>query len=216
VKKYLPAGSVVLEGGCGRGQLVHALQHQGYKAIGIDFAQETVNQINIAVPEIDVRYGDVRAIDYPDEYLDGYISVGVIEHFWEGYDSISQEMWRTIRTGGFLFISFPYISPVRRLKVFFQRYPIADRHLLEPEQDLFYQFALSLDKVQRDFEKVGFSVREKRFTGGIKGFKDEISIFRPWMQDVFDNKRGKRIKPYLDMLLNPFAAHVAFLVFQKE
>ena len=42
VKRYLPAGKIILEGGCGRGQLVYALQYHGYLAIGIDFAARTV------------------------------------------------------------------------------------------------------------------------------------------------------------------------------
>src|SRR5690606_4146133 len=96
VQKHLPKGSAVLEGGCGRGQLVHALQHQGYKAIGVDFAVQTIKKIKEVVPELDVRVGDVFALDFPDNSLDGYISVGVIEHFWEGYQTILKEMIRVL------------------------------------------------------------------------------------------------------------------------
>ena len=84
VKSHLPTGSTVLEGGCGLGQLVHALQCQGYRAIGVDFAASTVQRINDEVPELDVRIGDVRALELKDGELDGYVSAGVIEHFWEG------------------------------------------------------------------------------------------------------------------------------------
>ncbi len=45
VKKYLPAGSTILEGGCGRGQIVYALKNQGYKVIGVDYAQSTILKI---------------------------------------------------------------------------------------------------------------------------------------------------------------------------
>ena len=92
VLKYLAKGSTVLEGGCGRGQIVNALNYQGYKSIGIDFAVYTVNAINKAVPELDVRIGDVRKLDINDDSLDGYISAGVIEHFWVGYDDIINEI----------------------------------------------------------------------------------------------------------------------------
>src|SRR3989337_2566382 len=87
VRRFLPAGSVILEGGCGRGQIVHALQHHGYKAIGVDFAPATIAKIKQALPELDVRLGDVRSLTLDDSVLDGYVSAGVIEHFWEGYTS---------------------------------------------------------------------------------------------------------------------------------
>ena len=42
VKQYLSQGATVLEGGCGRGQIVHGLQYQGYNAIGVDFDDQSV------------------------------------------------------------------------------------------------------------------------------------------------------------------------------
>jgi len=215
VKKYLPEKSIVLEGGCGMGQIVHALQYQGYQAIGVDYAAQTIHEIKEAVPELDVRYGDVRALDIPDASLDGYVSVGVIEHFWDGYDEIAGEMRRTLRTGGFLFVSFPYLSPLRKLKIALNGYSSQDSATMRAQQERFYQFALDDGKVREVFETLGFQFKERVTYSGIKGFKDEVGIFRTWIQEVYDGKRAGQLRPYLDKLLKPFASHMALLVLQK-
>jgi SAM-dependent methyltransferase len=216
VKRHLPAGSVILEGGCGMGHLVHALQYQGYKAIGIDFAPETIKNIKTAVPELDVRLGDVRDLPLENNSLDGYVSGGVIEHFWNGYESIAKEMYRTLKAGGFLFISFPYMSLLRRLKVALRTYPIKDSNLLNDQQEQFYQFALTSSCVLEDMLSLGFELREQFAFGGLKGFKDEVALVKPVLQDVYDGKHGHRLRWQLDRLFTPFAAHCDTLVLQKK
>jgi len=98
--KYLKKGDKILEGGCGRGQNVYLLQHIGYECIGLDYAKNTVELINKKIPEIDVRLGDVRKLDFEDNSFDGYWSLGVIEHFYNGYDDIANEIYRVLKLGG--------------------------------------------------------------------------------------------------------------------
>jgi SAM-dependent methyltransferase len=117
VKRHLAGGSTLLKGGCGRGQLIRALRLPGYRAIRIDFAQRTVKAVHEAMPELSAIMADVRHFPLEEASLDGYLSVGVIEHLWEGYGPILAEMARTVRPGGFSFVSFPCMSFLRRLKV---------------------------------------------------------------------------------------------------
>jgi SAM-dependent methyltransferase len=216
VKRYLPKGSVVLEGGCGMGQIVHALQYQGYNAIGIDFASKTIKNIKEAAPELDVRFGDVCNLDLPDDSLDGYISVGVIEHFWEGYQTIFDEMRRTLKPGGYLFVSFPFLSPLRKLKIALRQYTAQNSLSLAVEQERFYQFALDAAQVQVELETLGFKFVERVNYDGIKGLKDEVSFFKPILQEIYDGKRGQRWRGRLNQFLLPFAAHMALMVMQKK
>lgn len=215
VKKYLPKQSLVLEGGCGLGYLVHALQYQGYRAIGVDFAAQTIKKIKEVVPELDLRYGDVCALDIPDASLDGYISVGVIEHFWDGYSEIVQEMYRTLKTDGFLFVSFPYLSPLRKLKIFLNQYLVQETADMCDQQEKFYQFALDVAKVRDVFETFGFQLQEQVTYDGIKGFKDEVKFLRNWLQGVYDGRRVRWLRPHIDKLLKPVASHMVLLVLQK-
>jgi len=215
VRRYLPIGSTVLEGGCGLGHLVHALHYQGYKAIGIDFASGTVNRIKQSAPELDVRLGDVHALEIADGVLDGYISVGVIEHFWSGYIPIVNEMYRTLRVGGFLFVSFPYLSPLRKIKIVFNMYPKELSSLMENQCEKFYQFAFNVDRVRRDFVTLGFELKEQLTYGGLKGFKDEVTFLKPWLQNVYDGKYGARWKHIAGKITHPFASHMVLLIMQK-
>lgn len=216
VKRYLPPGSIVLEGGCGRGQLVHALTYQGYRASGIDFAVNTVERINQAVPTLDIRLGDIRQLPIPDNSLDGYISVGVIEHFWEGYHPILEEMQRTIRPGGFLFISFPQMSLIRRIKVAFKEIPVGVSSSLSQQADLFYQFALPPESVIKDLENIGFTLKKIHYWDGVKGLKDEIAWLRPILQPIYDGKFMPKLVPSINYLTQRFAAHCVMLVLQMK
>jgi len=220
IKRFLPAGATILEGGCGRGQLVHAMQYQGYKAIGIDFAPKIVKRINQAVPMLDIKFGDVRNLPIESGYLDGYISLGVIEHFWEGYSQILAEMKRTIRKGGYLFVSFPYMSPLRKLKVKLKKYPISSIQKLEKYQNHFYQFVFDAAIVKNNFEKKGFTLVYNRPFNGLKGLKDEVLIFRPILRKLYnyDGEWGLiyRLSFVLSVILAKFSSHSIFMVFKKN
>ena len=127
-KHYLKLGAKILEGGCGKGHFVYSLYARGYDAYGVDFAEKTVKRVNTLIPELKIRLGDVRQLEFPDATFHGYWSLGVIEHFPEGYDPIAKEMLRVLKPGGYLFLTFPYMSPLRRLKTYFGAYPLFDKN----------------------------------------------------------------------------------------
>tara|TARA_Y100001960_G_scaffold329373_1_gene420538 strand:+ start:1597 stop:2397 length:801 start_codon:yes stop_codon:yes gene_type:complete len=175
-KNYLPTGSKILEGGCGKANNVYALQEYGYDCIGVDFAEKTVARINELVPELNVVKGDVFKLDIKDNSLDGYWSLGVIEHFWDGYDGIATEMSRTIKKDGYLFLTVPTMSNLRKVKAKLGFFPkLHDKEDLES----FYQFALDPNSITKNFEKLGFQLENKFFFDASKGIRDEISILRP-------------------------------------
>ena len=104
-KQYLALGQSVVDGGCGLGQYVKRLSQAGYEAYGVDFAPHTIAQVTQHYPELDVRVGDVRALPFSDCFFDGYWSLGVIEHFWNGYSEIASEIHRVLKPGGYLFVN---------------------------------------------------------------------------------------------------------------
>ena len=123
-KKYLRKGSKILEGGCGIGDKVYTLQKAGYDAYGVDYAETTVKRVKELFPDLKIRVADVRRLPFEDGFFDGYWSLGVIEHFYEGYDEIALEMKRVLRKGGILFLTCPVMSPLRRLKAKMGLYPL--------------------------------------------------------------------------------------------
>lgn len=215
-KKYLPKESLILEGGCGRGQNVYLLNNMGYNCIGLDYAQKTVEKVNAAVPEIDVVLGDVRKLDFDDNYFDGYWSLGVIEHFYNGYDDIINEMQRVIKADGILFLTVPTMSKLRKYKASKGKYPI-----WEEENGLiddFYQFALDPDQVIKDIEAVGFTLLEQNPYDGFKGLKDEVPFLKRPLQYVYDSQNiiMKVFRKTIDILIKRYTSHMTLFVFKKN
>jgi nucleoside-diphosphate-sugar epimerase/ubiquinone/menaquinone biosynthesis C-methylase UbiE len=215
--KYLnPTDGIILEGGCGDGQNVLSLKKHRYNVIGIDYAEKTVRILNQIMPELAIQKGDVRNLPFKDEYFSGYWSLGVIEHFYEGYQSIAIEMHRVIKTGGYLFLTFPYMSFLRKMKGWFGFYESWKNN--EPINN-FYQFALNADLTINDFRNLGFEIVKKMPLDGLKGTKDEIHLFHATLQKLYDYHGCSLILKILRksvlMLTTPFAGHSILLILKK-
>ena len=215
--KFLQIGSTVLEGGCGTGKNLYTLQQSGYEALGIDYAPQTVALINKYCPELAVVVGDVRVLPFNDDSFDGYWSLGVIEHFYVGYHDIVREMARVIRPGGYLFLTFPHMNPLRKLKARFGFYPM----LLDEFQtgyDDFYQFALDVESTKKQFNLYGFTLVHSEKFDGVKGLKDELSYLKPILQRIYDSRlfllRG--CKKVMDIMLKKWCGHSVLLVLKLE
>lgn len=174
-RKYLARGSRILEGGCGRANKVNAMVDAGFCAIGIDFALASVEQAKLDYPNLDIRHGDVRSLEFPDGALDGYWSIGVIEHFWEGYGSIIAEAARVLKPNGFLFLSAPWFSPYRRNKARAGGYLRGD---FSSEPEGFYQFALGRREVCDELTRRGFNVLRWRGRMSEISMRDDMHLFQ--------------------------------------
>ena len=216
--KYIAEGDGrILEGGCGKGHYVASLTNSGYKCIGVDFAQKTVAALNKYIPELDIRHGDVRKLSFSDNYFIGYWSIGVIEHFWEGYEAIIKEANRVISQNGYLFIIFPYMSCLRRLKALLGLYSI---YLKEQAPEDFYQFALNPRMVKKNIADHGFKLIKVKHRTGLLGAQGELSWGQGILQYLY-KYRGKNIimrviRKGLELILSPLAGHSILLIFQKR
>ncbi len=214
-KKYLQKGAKLLEGGCGIGVQVNALTKSGYKCTGIDFAKNVVDRVNALHYPFKLDCGDVKNLPYSNNTFDGYWSLGVIEHFWEGYQQIAKEMFRVLKPNGYLFVTFPMFSSLRALKAFLGIYPKFNDETC-PQN--FYQFGLSSKIVISDFEKIGFQLVEKKHMDAVKGIKDELYILSNSLQKIYDSKqtfmRGLRF--LINALFSRNCGHTVLLVFVKS
>lgn len=219
--RYLqPDDGPILEGGCGTGQHVAALTHQGYTCIGVDYAEKTVEAIHEAAPALDVRLGDITNLAFDDATFAGYWSVGVIEHFWNGYAVCAAEMARVVRPAGYLFVTFPQLSLLRRWKARAGSYPqwsTAESTTESP--DNFYQFALDHQQVARTFSAHGFTLTKALPLDGLKGFKDEMERLKAPLQKLY-NYRGRSLplramRFGLSQALAPLAGHSMLLIMQR-
>ena len=215
-KMFLQKGKI-LEGGCGIGGRVYCLHHNSYSAFGVDSAKNTVKKINNYFPELNITVGDVRNLEFEDEFFDGYWSLGVIEHFYEGYKDILKEMARVVKRRGFVFLTFPYMSPLRRFKARCGIYKEFKEEKCNLED--FYQFILDMAVIKNDFKKHCFILRYKKPYDGLKGLKDEIPIIKPFLQKLYDYKGRNRFirffKSFLRNRLAIFGGHMILMVFEK-
>lgn len=212
-KKFLSPGSKVLEGGCGLGQNVSKLSLQGYKVWGVDYAPQTVRRAKEYFSKLNIKKADVKNLPFPANYFDGYWSIGVIEHYYQGYEEIFAEMARVIKKEGFLFLSFPYMSCWRKTKAKLNFYPPwqEDKNLREN----FYQFALEGNKVKEDLKTQGFREVARYYLDATKGLKDECRLLKPILQKIYD-AQFQGINFLISLLGSRFMGHSLLLVLKKE
>lgn len=215
-QRYLSPASKVLEGGCGLGQNVWGLGRAGYEVYGVDNAEETLEKVRKIEPGLRLYRGDVRALDFPDNSFDGYWSLGVIEHFWTGYESILAEMARVVKPGGYLFLTFPAMNPARRMKAKRGDYPDWSVDVELAAMERFYQFLLPITEVEDDLHRHGFVTLESRFVDGFKGAKDEFFWVNRLGQIAKAVGLGRLWAKALNLIASPFCGHVALLVMQRR
>ncbi len=225
-RKFLnPKDGPILEGGCGLGNNVFSLTKLGYYAIGIDNAKFTVERIKRIYPEINIKFGDIRKLSFPDNHFSGYWSIGVLEHFFTGYNDIAKEIYRTLKSRGYLFLVVPYMSPFRQFKSRFKLYKIFNKELynLSKKPKNFYQFVVNKKYLIKKFENLGFILKYMESIDGIKGFKEEnffcrffIGRFLQLMYDINRSKILLNIRSIINKLLAKFSGHMILLVLQKE
>lgn len=155
--RYLPRHQPVLEAGCGLGQLVMALSARGYQVEGVDYCEPTIRRIQTVAPQLNVRMGDVYALNVPDGTYGGYISLGVFEHNPDGPQAGLREARRVLAADGVAFITVPYLNPRRQ---YLRRHiPIAETPAL-PGNLSFYQYYFSPHEFETYLQDAGFAVVE--------------------------------------------------------
>ncbi len=175
---------------------------------------DTIEMVRQLRPDLKLAVGNVKKMPYPDEYFDGYWSLGLIEHERDGYDAMAQEMVRVVKIGGFVFLVFPHMSRLRRLKAALNMYEVLED---DKFNEVFYEYVLDHLAVARDFEKRGFKLKYVYRNNGFKGIKEEAGNLRPWMQGWGDSPwiMARVTKVAVSESTKWFNSHTIVLVLQK-
>jgi len=168
--KYLNNNYKIIEAGCGLGHWVHVLSEQRFNVIGIDYCKEIVNEV-VKNLNINLKYGDVLNLEFPDNEFDCYISFGVAEHLKEGPQLLLKEAKRVLKPEGIIFISVPYINPLRKIKKYLGFYK---KQKYVPNSHQFYQYLFGKKEFGNALKQNNFCITEYIPLGALQGLADEF------------------------------------------
>ena len=158
-----PPPGRMLEAGCGLSQWVNLFKREGYDAYGIDYSAEAIDNSLKVWPGLNLTRGDIRDMPYEDDFFDGIVSLGAIEHDKDGPEAMLAEMRRVLRKGGIMFCSVPCYNLLRRfgLHVIKRKLVCSPtvRKLFGREPGVqFFQYVFTPSEYTAIIEKAGFKM----------------------------------------------------------
>jgi len=103
----LPAGSFVLDAGCGVGHVAMYMARKGLKVSGIDIvarhalrAAQNVSRAGLS-SSVDIQTGDYHHLPFPDASFDGMYTMETFVHAFDPEGAL-REFWRVLRPGAHL------------------------------------------------------------------------------------------------------------------
>ncbi len=97
------AGTELVDVACGSGLAVHLAQDRGATVAGIDASAELVAIARARSAGADLRLGSMFELPWPDASFDAAVSINGI---WGGCEAALDELFRVLRPGGRIGISF--------------------------------------------------------------------------------------------------------------
>lgn len=107
------SGSRILDVGCGTGQVVRRLTHQGFEVHGVDVSEPNIERARRINPNC--RLYDGLNLPYPDAHFDAAGALNVLEHV-EAPEAFIAEVVRVVRPHGRIVLSSPNFFRVLGLR----------------------------------------------------------------------------------------------------
>jgi len=97
-------GELILDLGCGSGQLAYEISQSGAQVIGIDSSNEMVSEANNKYPELQFIVKDASDFQF-EKYFDAIFSNAVL-HWVKNSESAILSMYKNLKPGGRLVLEF--------------------------------------------------------------------------------------------------------------
>jgi SAM-dependent methyltransferase len=242
IQNNLPLGSRLLEAGCGAGRWVRFLSDAGYKITGLEYSSATVQMVTKVWPDIDVKQGDCEFSPFPDNFFDGVLSFGVVEHWVDGPSKPLADIYRVLKPGSIALITVPCLSSVRKIKrfLFLDEIIQAPRALARwvikgksqqmsrankvykysvfPAWGDFFEYRMTPREFKKEIEMAGFEIKDHCPVAIIDGVYHELNPFGLLVKFVDWKFYPTWVARYLNSILSkkPFAhPHMQAIIARK-
>jgi SAM-dependent methyltransferase len=101
-----PAGSRLLDAGCGLSIWITPQLRDRYSVTGVDIQPDSIRACQQIYPGCDYRHADLYHMPFPDAAFDVVVMREVIEHFKRPADAV-QEVVRLLKPGGYFVLTTP-------------------------------------------------------------------------------------------------------------
>lgn len=158
--KYLPSDGKILEAGCGLCGWLIRLKDLNYDIEGIDIDENVINRVKSLYPNVRAFVGDVTKTNYESNFIDAYISLGVVEHFEDGPEIPLKEAHRILKNNGILILAVPYNNISRRVFYHPLRNIYFSAKRLIGQEVFFAEYRYNKKEILRFIEEAGFQIVE--------------------------------------------------------
>lgn len=169
-------GMLILDVGCGRGEILRHCAHLGADAFGIDYALVAVNMSQKVITSIDepapgrtaVSQADAKKLPFPDKVFDRVLMFDVVEHLhpWELHEAML-EVHRVLKPDGRFIIhtapnvwydryAYPVVRFFRRLMGQGDKYPKDPRQFMVAVNEHVHVNEQSLLSMGKALKQAGF------------------------------------------------------------
>jgi SAM-dependent methyltransferase len=177
----------ILEAGCGNGRVLRYYQERGHRITGMDYVSVSVEKLRAADPALDVRCGDVRAMEFPDSAFRYVLAFGLYHNLEpEDCRRALDETYRVLEPGGLVCASYRADNVHSRIidRAAAQRSGAArGRH--------FHKMNLTRREVAALFGGAGFAVESVHAVENMP-LLYKYRAFRARGHRAFDESRGRR------------------------
>ena len=197
---------LILDLGCGTGQLTANLAERAKEATGIDLSPEMIENAMVNYPSVDFQIQDAANFHF-DKKFDSIFSNATL-HWVTNYKSAIRCMFANLKKGGKIVLEFGGKGNVQSIVATLRKSLRNRGYKCQSELQLWY--FPSIGEYSSELESVGFEVtfaqlyeRPTELADEATGIKDWISMFcKPFFKDVLEND-CEEIKSEVQQNLKP-------------
>lgn len=141
ISKLIIEKGKILDVGCGEGRFIKIAQDNGWQVYGQEISDEVANSIKNKY-NLNVKAGNLKELNYPDNYFDVILMLNVIEHLTDPLEYL-REIYRIMKNNGIIYIGTPNTI---LLKKYLE---------LDIPEHIYY---LTIKSIKMMLEKIGFKI----------------------------------------------------------